>query len=214
MNTFVTKTTNNVIPDKAVWRIMHDRSGSIVPMYELHIGLNQHEWFNVYLYNTGFNSFWIIAHIPKLHNVAETVYETYGMMNIYQEYLKTWPNLVRGLDNRRDFELLPIEDQTYCIEKFPDFDSTSSKDHWKLATICDIGKPLTMDFIENLTESEKEIIKEKAFSIYPQCCYIEDELEKPLSKESQRIIKKEWNQFADQNHLVSSIIRRIFTLGI
>ena len=213
MNAFVTESNRSVIPDRTIWRIMHDSSGNVVPMYELHIGLNQHEWFNVYLYNTGFNTFWVIAHIPILHNIAETVYETYGMMKIYHEYLKVWPILIKGLNNRRDFELLPAEDQTFCIEKFPDFDSVSSADHWKLATICDIGKPLTMDFIENLSDSEKKIIIEKAFSIYPQCCHIEDELEKSLSKESQNIIKNEWNQFADENHRKARFIRRILKFG-
>lgn len=216
MNIFSTTSQYKTNDKEPVWRLMKDLQGNIVPMYEVHMpGVSENEWFNFYLYNTGFGTFWIIAHIPYLHEIADAVFEMYGINPIRYEFQKHLPHIVRGLDNAYDFELYSEEDQTYCINRFPDFDSNDSHEHWKVATICNIGKPLTMDFLENLTYSEKDAIKSKAIKLYWECCHIEDETKVKLPDSSKKIIDKEWNRFARQNNNISLALKNgLRILGI
>ena len=74
MNIFSTTSQYKTNDKEPVWRLMKDLQGNIVPMYEVHMpGVSENEWFNFYLYNTGFGTFWIIAHIPYLHEIADAV---------------------------------------------------------------------------------------------------------------------------------------------
>ena len=211
MNSYITKSSYTTHGKGQVWRLMKDVSGETVPMYEVHMpGLNSDEWFNFYLFNTGFGTFWIIAHIPRLHEIADTIHEMFGFKVIDCEFAKYYPKIVSGLHHRYNFELLREEDQTYCIERFPDFDSNDDHEHWKVATIVNIGKPLTMDFLEKLTEHEKETIVYKAACLFWVCQDIECETKIKMSKDSKRVIEREWNQFSIQNNKIA----RALTIGL
>ena len=195
-----------------VIKLMRDKDNNPLPMYEFHMkGVTDREWVNFYLFNcSSSDTFWIIGHIQNLHSLVEFIDKVSCSYIANNELEKTWKNIYTAYHNRYySYELLPESERNgkFCIERFPDFNCPKHRSYWNVACICNIGKPLTLDFIEKLTEYEVEMIRTKAWELYGECERMWYELNKiQLSPDSQNIIYKEITQYSRKTKLVTSLI--------